>query len=58
MSQVMPPEKIKKPLGSSAVFRGNKMRILTKNGISTASLKYMTVIKVDFVTKTWNGVIV
>lgn len=57
MSQVMPPEKIKKPLSSSAVFRGNKMRILTKNGRSTASLKYVTVIKVVFVKKTWNGVI-
>lgn len=57
MSQVMPPEKIKKPLSSSAVFWGNKMRILTKNGKSTASLKYVTVIKVVFVKKTWNGVI-
>lgn len=57
MSQVMPPEKIKKPLSSSAVFRGNKMRILTKNGKSTASLKCVTVIKVVFVKKTWNGVI-
>ena len=34
------------------------MRTLAKNEISTASFNFVTAIKVVFVTKTWNGVIV
>ena len=53
MFPFMPPKNIKKP----SVFCWYKMRILAKNGISTASLNYVTAIKVVFVKKTWNGVI-